>query len=400
MNQNVYVGDCLDVLDSVDRESIDLVYVDPPFFTQSVQRLQTRDGKREFQFLDIWKGNRHYADFLAQRLKKVHDTLKSTGSIFFHCDKAASHIARFILEDVFGEENLQSEIIWSFRRWSNSKRGLLNSHHTIFFFSKGDDFKFFPKYLDYSPSTNVDQLMQKRIRDSRDKVVYARGKDGEVIGSGAKKGVPLGDVWDIPFLNPKARERVGYPTQKPIILLKRIIELTTAPQDIILDPFCGSGTTLVAAQILGRRAIGIDVSSEAVQLTRDRLREPIESTSCLLEKGVDAYKTHDREAAAHLAGVEYSPVQRNKGIDGVLKHEVDGRPVLLRVQRHFETQGQAAEALIKASNGKGECVLVVIGTKAGAPSDQHYPNVLFVKSARLSLEQSSLCAHLAGRRED
>lgn len=397
MTQNVYVGDCLDVLDSVDRESIDLVYVDPPFFTQSVQRLQTRDGKREFEFLDIWKGDHQYADFLAQRLKKIHDKLRPTGSIFFHCDKAASHIARFILEGVFGEENFQSEIIWSFRRWSNSKRGLLNSHQTIFFFSKGDDFKFFPIYLDYSPSTNVDQLMQKRMRDGRDKVVYAKGKDGEIIGSGAKKGVPLGDVWDIPFLNPKARERVGYPTQKPIILLKRIIELTTTPQDIILDPFCGSGTTLVAAQILGRRAIGIDISSEAIQLTCDRLREPIESTSYLLKKGVDAYKTHDREAAVHLAGVDYSPVHRNKGIDGVLKHEVDGRPVLLRVQRHFETQEQAAEALIRASNGKGECVLVVVGTKAGSLSDQHYSNVLFVKSARLSLEQSSLCADLVGR---
>ena len=397
MNHSVYVGDCLDVLDSVGRESIDLVYVDPPFFTQSVQRLQTRDGRREFQFLDIWKGNGQYADFLSERLKKVHDKLKPTGSIFFHCDKAASHIARFILEDVFGEENFQSEIIWSFRRWSNSKRGLLNSHQTIFFFSKGDRFKFFPKYLDYSPSTNVDQIMQKRIRDGRGKVVYAKGKDGETIGNGAKKGVPLGDVWDIPFLNPKARERVGYPTQKPIVLLKRIIELATAPQDTILDPFCGSGTTLVAARILGRSAIGIDISSEAAQLTRDRLREPIESTSYLLEKGVDAYKTHDREAAAHLAGVDYSPVHRNKGIDGVLKHELDGRPVLLRVQRNFETQEQAADALIQASNGKGDCTLVVIGTKAGSPSDPRYSNVLFVESVRLSLEQSGLSAHLVGR---
>ena len=397
MNQDVYMGDCLYILDSIDRESVDLVYVDPPFFTQSVQSLQTHDGKRRFQFPDIWKGNHHYSEFLYQRLKKIHDKLKPTGSLFFHCDKTAAHIVRFILESIFGDRNFQSEIIWSFRRWSNSKRGLLNSHQTILFFSKSSDFRFFPKYIGYSPSTNVDQLMQKRKRDGRNKVIYARGDNGEVIGCGAKKGVPLGDVWEIPFLNPKAKERVGYPTQKPIILLKRIIELSTAPRDIILDPFCGSGTTLVAAQILDRRAIGIDVSAEAVQLTHDRLRTPMESSSELLKRGVDAYRTHDREAAEHLAGVDYSPVHRNKGIDGILRYEVNGRPVLLRVQRHFETQNEATQALTKASNRKGECILVVIGTKSDSPSSRHYPNVIFVKSSSLSLEQSSLCSVLAER---
>ena len=85
---------------------------------------------------------------------------------------------------------------------------------------------------------------------------------------------PLGDVWEIPFLNPKAKERVGYPTQKPVLLLERIIKLTTSPGDVVLDPFCGSGTTLVAAEALGRHPIGIDISSEAIELTRERLRKP------------------------------------------------------------------------------------------------------------------------------
>jgi len=95
--------------------------------------------------------------------------------------------------------------------------------------------------------------------------------------------------------------------------------------------------------------------------------------------------------------VDYSRVHRNKGIDGVLRHAVGGRPVLLRVQRKFESREEAADALIRASKGKGDCILVVVRTKAGSPSDQRYRNVLFVDSVRLSLEQSVLSAHLAGR---
>ena len=119
----------------------------------------------------------------------------------------------------------------------------------------------------------VDQIMQKRIRDSRNKAVYARDENGLILGNGRKKGVPLSDVWEIPFLNPKAKERVGFPTQKPVHLLRQIIELVTDEGDLVVDPFCGSGTTLVAAQLLNRKSIGIDTSKEAVQLTRKRLKD-------------------------------------------------------------------------------------------------------------------------------
>ncbi|MEM9523450.1 MAG: DNA methyltransferase, partial [Pseudomonadota bacterium] len=263
MNNQVYFGDCLEILDTLPRDSVDLVYIDPPFFTQTVHKLVTRDGSKAFNFADIWDSDNSYADFIFQRLSKVRDSLKSTGSIFFHCDKSASHIIRLLLDSVFGAKNFQSEIIWHFRRWSNSKRGLLNGHQTIYFYSKDSNYKFNILYSDYSPSTNIDQIMQKRSRDDRNKSVYAKDKAGNIVGNGVKKGVPLSDVWEIPFLNPKAKERVGYPTQKPVLLLQRIIELTTEPGDVVLDPFCGSGTTLVAAQTLQRNAIGIDISEDA-----------------------------------------------------------------------------------------------------------------------------------------
>jgi len=119
-----------------------------------------------------------------------------------------------------------------------------------------------------------------------------------------------------PLLNPKAKERVGYPTQKPILLLERIIGLVTSPGDLVLDPFTGSGTTLVAAELLGRKSLGIDIATEAVQLATLRLEQPFKTSSELFRKGREAYVQSDEEALAYLHGLPIVPVQRNRGIDG------------------------------------------------------------------------------------
>lgn len=113
----------------------------------------------------------------------------------------------------------------------------------------------------------------------------------EVQSIQMKKGVPLSDVWDIPFLNPKAKERVGYPTQKAILLLEKIIEISTNENDLILDPFCRSGTTLVAASLLKRKYIGIDINPEAIILAKQRLKNPMKTESMLIKKGKDAYSS-------------------------------------------------------------------------------------------------------------
>jgi len=397
----VHQGDCLQQLEALDLETIDLSYLDPPFFSQKVQSLKTRDGSKAFSFDDIWDSNREYTHFIFERLMKMHAVLKDTGSIFFHCDKSASHLIRFLLDAVFGAENFRSEIIWHYRRWSNAKKGLLPAHQVIFFYSKTENFKFNTILTDYSPTTNLDQILQKRVRDERNKAVYARDEDGEIISNGAKKGVPLSDVWEIPYLNPKARERVGYPTQKPILLLERIIEIATDKGDTVLDPFCGSGTTLVAAKLLGRSAIGIDSSHEAVNLTRERLNNPVKSRSDLLDKGKSAYMQHDEEVAALLSKLDYTPVQRNSGIDGILKQDVGGVPVLLRVQREGESLLDAASALKKASQNKGACVLVVIQTQPDIRLSDDYwvedvvvvPAMEFMLNAKLqSLDSVPLTA--------
>ncbi len=346
--EKVLLGDCLKLLKKFENNSIDLIYLDPPFFTNKVQKLKTRDGSKEFSYKDIWKSNEEYAEFLYYRFIELKRVLKDTGNIFVHCDKNSTHIVKTLLDDVFGLEHFQSEIIWYYKRWSNSRKGLLPSHQTIYFYSKTKDFKFKTLYNNYSETTNVDQILQKRVRDDNGKTVYARDENGNTINSNIKKGVPLNDVWEIPYLNPKANERVGYPTQKPILLLERIIEIASDEGDIVLDPFCGSGTTLVAGKLKKRKVIGIDISEDAIKLTHSRLDNPIKSESNLLQKGKDAYNNVNSLVEKFLHDIEYVPVQRNNGIDAILKETYQNSPILVRIQKEHETIEVAVKQLSKA----------------------------------------------------
>ena len=289
---------------------------------------------------------------MSERLKEAHRVLKETGNIFVHCDNNASYIFRDILEKIFGSSNFQSEIIWTYKRWSNSKRGLINAHQTILFYSKTSKFKFNRIYTDYSPTTNVDQLLQERVRDSNNKTVYKRDDNGNTIAPKAKKGVPLSNVWDIPYLNPKAEERVGYPTQKPLALLERIIRLGSDPGDVVLDPFCGSGTTLVAAKLLGREFIGFDVSADAINITNSRLANPIETKSRLLKKGVSSYITKNEMVLNLLHSINAKPVFRNKSIDGIINDLDNDQLILVKIQTKNESLEETKTLLARALNKK------------------------------------------------
>ncbi|MBE9146008.1 DNA-methyltransferase [Planktothrix mougeotii] len=359
---DILQGDCLDIIQKMPSNFVNLIYLDPPFFTQKQQSLKTRDRQLEFSYNDLWESEQDYAKFIHERLAVLYHILREDGSIFVHCDTHANYIIRAILNHIFGQDNFRSEIIWSYKRWSNSKKGLLPAHQTIFFYSKTNQFTFNPIYCHYSESTNVDQILQKRTRDEHGKAVYAKDNDGEIIPADPKKGVPLSDVWEIPYLNPKAKERVGYPSQKPILLLERIIELASNPGDIVLDPFCGSGTTIIAAKLLNRSGIGIDISPDAVQLSKDRLKTPIKSESVLLQKGRKAYLNVDEEALNIISSLDIIPVQRNQGIDAILKQNYRGKPVPIRVQRQGESLHKALSLLHKASQAKGALKSILVKT--------------------------------------
>jgi site-specific DNA-methyltransferase (adenine-specific) len=357
------LGDCLEKMNEIADSSVDLIYLDPPFFTERKHRLKNRQRTKEFSFDDIWKQESSYAEFLHSRMLKMRELLKDTGSIFVHCDKMANHIVRGVLDDVFGSEHFQSEIIWQYKRWSNAKKGLLPSHQNIYFYSKTKDFSFNKVFMPYSEATNLDQILQRRTRDKHNKSIYARDAEGNIQQADAKQGVPLSDVWDIPYLNPKAKERVGYPTQKPLLLLERIIELVTNENDLVLDPFCGSGTTCVAASIANRKYIGIDLSEDAIELSQSRLNNPIKTESHLLKKGRKAYENANVEALQCLAGINYNSVHRNQGIDAILVEHHQGAPVLVKIQKHTETLVQAKELLRNAMSVKASKMGFLIQTK-------------------------------------
>jgi site-specific DNA-methyltransferase (adenine-specific) len=360
----LYTGDCLTWLETIEPGSVDLVYIDPPFFTQKVQKSKTRDNTQQYCFPDTWVGIEEYKAFLKLRIEGCRRALKHRGSIFVHCDSSASHHVRLILDEIFGSDNFQSEIIWVYRRWSNSKRGLLNAHQTIYYYSKSDKFKFNVIHTDYSPTTNIDQILQERERGEHGKSVYKKGRDGRVVLGKEKKGVPLSNVWEIPYLNPKAIERTGYPTQKPVLLLEKIIEIATEKGDIVLDPMCGSGTMLVAAAISGRHWIGIDKEPGAIELARARLDSPQKTVSRLLEAGKEAYRKQDDKTRSILEGMNALVVERNNGLDGFLRAHYLGTPVAIRVQKENESIEEARKQLVKASASKGCVLKILVRTKA------------------------------------
>ncbi len=373
---------------TIQSESVDLVYLDPPFFTQKKHRLRTRDRSREFSFDDIWSSNREYTEFLHDRIVEIYRVLSDKGCLFFHCDRNSTHLARFALDEVMGAESFKSEIIWHYRRWSGSTKMLLPAHQTIYFYTKSHDYTFNVLWEDYSPATNVDQILQRRARDAYGKTVYKRNDAGDIVSNGGKKGVPLSDVWDIPYLNPKAKERIGYPTQKPLTLLERIIQLTTKENDWVLDPFCGSGTTLVASKMLNRNAIGIDTSDDALALTSTRIQELRKSESNLFIRGRDTYHNADETALTFLQGIEYVPVQRNQGIDAILKEDLDGTPIPIRIQRKGETIIEAGNKLYHASKEKNVRLMFLVARNNGGYfilGDDLPPEVVIVNSPALEI---------------
>jgi site-specific DNA-methyltransferase (adenine-specific) len=386
----LFCDDNLSVLKGLDDSTVDLIYLDPPFFSQRDYRGGSIDDKR-FQFSDTWLSINDYLTFLEVRIKECYRILKQTGSIFFHCDRSASHHIRVMLDGVFGSQNFRSEIVWSYKRWSNSKKGLLNAHQVIFFYSKSSDYKFNTIYTGYSPTTNVDQILQSRKRNDNGKCVYV-DKNEDIYRE--KIGVPLSDVWEIPFLNPKAKERTGFPTQKPILLLERIISICTNEGDLVLDPFCGSGTTLVAAKLMNRGYIGIDNMQEAITLTRDRLEKPMKTSSTVLEKGVEHFNVQDEKIATITSFFGAVLVQRNRGIDAFLKEAYLNRPVALKIQMDTEDVSTAKNRLINAAKKK-DCrraiLFITVGLLTEMESYEQYGDLELI-----CLHQSTILTNIIG----
>ncbi|MDR3273069.1 MAG: hypothetical protein LBT29_06275, partial [Flavobacteriaceae bacterium] len=311
------LGDNLEILKTIEDETIDLIYLDPPFFSNRNYEVIWGDAGEVRSFQDRWSGGiDHYIGWLKERVEQMYRILKPTGSIFLHCDwHADAYIRVSILDRLFGASNFRNHIIW---QRTNSKglafTRLAQNHDSIFYYTKSDKFTFnslytphsekyvadFYKYIEpetgrrYSldnlanpnkdrPNltyeflgvTRVWRWTKERMQKAYENGLIVQNQDGGVPRLkrylDEQEGNPLDDNWN-DILNVQSKsEKIGYPTQKPEALLQRIIEMASNEGDTVLDPFVGGGTTVVVADKLNRKWIGIDQSVQAVKVTEMRL---------------------------------------------------------------------------------------------------------------------------------
>jgi site-specific DNA-methyltransferase (adenine-specific) len=256
-----------------------LVYMDPPFFTgrQHLRVTRRRDNKgqisreSEIAFDDRWDSLSDYLDQLQARLVAARELLRADGSLVLHVDPKTSHYARVLLDEIFGPECFVSEIIWRYRRWPAKTPNFQRVHDVLLRYVRDASVRprFNQLYEPLAASTLATWGTKRQLAQYDSK---GRRRCSSTTEQ-PSPGTPLGDVWDIGIVAPVARERTGYPTQKPEALLTRIVESLTMPNDWVVDPYLGSGTTLAVCARLGRAATGIDDNPGAIEVTRQRLRE-------------------------------------------------------------------------------------------------------------------------------
>ncbi len=321
----LYCDDNLERLSVLPSESVDLIYLDPPFFSNKIYEVIWGDEAEVRSFEDRWEGGiQVYINWMRDRVMEMHRVLKPTGTIYLHCDPNASHYLKVMMDGVFGMSNFRNEIVWE-RSNTRSSIGRIyrRAHDVIFFYAKSRSHTFNLQYKELSEASldlykNMDErgqyqavplLVSGRRRGETGKPwrgidPNVRGKNGmhwitvpdkleEYERQGLvvwpqkqggvprlkyyleeSPGVPLNDVWyDINFISSSSNEALGYPTQKPLALLERIISASSNPNDVVLDPFCGCGTSIAAAYGLNRRWVGIDISPTAVNIMKRRVQK-------------------------------------------------------------------------------------------------------------------------------
>ncbi|GHU39490.1 restriction endonuclease subunit M [Spirochaetia bacterium] len=311
MNKLFY-GDNLTIVKKMSSESIDLIYLDPPFNSNRSYNLLYKNTtglpipEQIEAFCDTWEldfekselasdiprvmqeyginaDTVHFWHYMVEALRmtdtkllaylvymtvrviEMYRILKPTGSLYLHCDPTASHYLKVILDGIFGKDNFRNEIVWDYKRWPTKAKRFQRMHDIIFFYGKSDINTFTVLYREPSASS------QKRWGGKQQRVTF--DEQGNRLPTLEEQtdspGVPMSDVWQIPIIAPSAKERLGYPTQKPIALLERIILASSKEGDVVFDPFCGCGTTIEASIRNNRQWIGCDIAIHSIRLIQD-----------------------------------------------------------------------------------------------------------------------------------
>ncbi|GAP72087.1 DNA methylase N-4/N-6 domain protein [Candidatus Symbiothrix dinenymphae] len=294
----LYTNDNLFILNGLNSNLVDLIYLDPPFNSKRMYSAPVGSKAAGASFKDMWtwedvneayletliddypaieqyitsagkihgKAMSAYLTYMVQRIIEMHRILKDTGSLYLHCDTAASHYLKVLLDEIFGKNNFRNEIIWCYRGAGYPKNDFGRRHDIIFRYSKTETYTF-----------NLDDVRDEYAEATKERFAHYIGNKRKGKDFGTQTLNPLGrqpdDWWQIQPIAPSAKERTGYPTQKPLALLHRIIKASSNEGDIVMDPFCGCATTCVAAQQLGRKWIGIDIEEQAVGILVERLSD-------------------------------------------------------------------------------------------------------------------------------
>ena len=317
-NRTLFKGDNLDFLRGMNSETVDLIATDPPFnkgkdFHATPESLAagarfqdrwTWDDDVQPEWVDDIKddeprvyslinhvvggidndpktrkrlGGREdlaaFLCFMGVRLIEMRRVLKDTGSLYLHCDPTASHYLKSLMDAIFGDKNFRNEIIWHYRRWTASAKNFQRMHDVIFRYTKSssNDFVFNLQYEPYGDWIKKDYQYVDEETGKRWRWHTVKGRRYKVFLEDENKGVKLNDVWTIPYLGSTAKERMGYPTQKPLALYERIIKASSNEGDMVLDPFCGCATTPIAAERLGRQWVGMDLWDGAYEIVKQRM---------------------------------------------------------------------------------------------------------------------------------
>ena len=278
----LFWGDNLHVMRQLPSESIDLIYIDPPFFSGRQYNVIFGDQNELRSFSDIWEGGMPgYLIWLNARLYEMKRLLKKTGSIYVHCDWHASHYIKVELDRIFGYGTFQNELVWNYGPKATQHGGHFQRKHDILlYYGRSPQPKFNELLQEYGEGSLAERRTRYKHEDEKGIYRLTTRRDSTGKKYRAKvylnEGVLLHDVWDIGIINATSRERIGYPTQKPEELIARIVNVSTNEGDVVADFFCGGGSASAVAQRLNRRWLACDQSRVAVAITADRMNQLVE----------------------------------------------------------------------------------------------------------------------------
>ncbi len=352
----IYRGDNLHILPDFPSESIDLIYIDPPFSSNKAYNIIWGNGYEKQAYDDRWDGKiEAYIEWMKKRIVELYRLLKPSGSFYLHCDYRTNAHFRLRCDEIFGENNFRNEIIWRYPQGIKaSSKKFLSNHDNILFYTKSDEYTFNKQINLYTEN----QLNRFNCMEDDGRKYYfdtRRGKNGEkkkVKVYLKKKGTPVGNVWY--YNRVQGKERTGYPTQKPEVLLERIIKASSNEKDIVLDAFCGGGTTLVVAKRLKRKWIGIDISPRACRVMAEKINYRLQNIVGMkyTNEQLDRLTNYEYQcwAVRRIGGIPNPKETSDYGEDGWKyikgkKHPIEvkrtsvGRPVIQKFESVVRRSG-------------------------------------------------------------